>query len=340
MKGKYIALIVAGSIMLAGAGMAVGAMAMSSFNFDKIMSVGEEKMLERTVEINERFSDINIKNVSVTIEPAGSDKASVYITELEKYKIDAKVENDALSIVGNDTRKWYDYIFSVNWPKAILYLPEKEYGELTADNNSDSVKVEDGLKFEEATIDVSSGSVKFDSDVAGDLKIKATSGSIKVNGVSAANIEAYATSGSVKATDINTADLDLTATSGSVTLSGTKASEVTAYAKSGSVRLDGVSVEENISTKATSGSIHYENVIAGGNILAETTSGSVRLEECDGANLDLKTTSGSIHALLLSGKEITANTSSGSIRLPEENVEKNGKLNAEATSGSITIKVK
>ncbi len=358
MKAKYVALIVAGVMILGGAVMGGAALAHSNFDFEK-MTEDKNDMTVKTYEFGEKISNINVEGAEVKIVPTKDDKTVVETHETTKFTYSVETSGDNLSIKGDDDRKWYDYIGVFNtWPYVTVYLPEGEYNKLAVDNDVDGIKVQNGFTFGSVDLVSTTGSINYSSDVKGDLRIqsstgsisahevvsgdvsiKASTGSIKTENIEAADIKLEASSGSIKATEVKGANMVVKATSGSLHLEDITAADLSLEDKSGSIHVERASLT-NVYASSTSGSVHLNCVIAQNVINADATSGSVNLKGCDGKDIALKTTSGSVNAKLLTNKEIFATSNSGGVHLPTgDNGEINGKLSASATSGSVSISI-
>ncbi|MBR1861776.1 MAG: DUF4097 family beta strand repeat protein [Lachnospiraceae bacterium] len=376
MKGKYIALIVAGAMMLAGAGITFASIASHGFDFESIQSKGAETV-EKEYPISGSINDIIIEDAKVKISPALGE-SYVKTVELPKYTFDVKLEGGVLSVVGKNEMKWFDYPFAINEPEVVVYIPEGEYESLKINNDSNSVVVEDGFIFGSAKVEDGSGSIKFYSDTTGDLVLHSGSGSVTVEGASSGSMDVYAGSGSVKMRDIKTgnigikdssgsiklegiecADADIDSGSGGVTVSGIDAAGIKIKCSSGSTHIEDGQFTGNVTVKSGSGSVNFRNVnansistdsssgsenfintIASESFLVESGSGSVKLDRCDAQDIDINASSGSVNATLLTGKDFNASSGSGSVSLPDgDNMEINGKMKVRAGSGSIRIQI-
>lgn len=360
MKAKYVALIVAGVMILGGVVLGGAAIAHSNFNFVG-MSEESSDMELKTYEFNEKIANIRVDDADIRIVPSKGEKIAVEARETKKFSYIVEADGDTLSIKSKDDRKWIDYIgFFKLWPSVTVYLPKGEYGKLEIDNDVDGILIKDGFSFESAELVSTTGSIMYGgSDVkgefriqsstgsvnafgfkSGDINIKASSGSIKINDIEAKDVKLEATSGSIKATDVKGANMIVKASSGSLHLEDITAADLSLEDKSGSIHVDRASLT-NVYASSTSGSVHLNSVIAQNVINADATSGSVNLKGCDGKDIALKTTSGSVNAKLLTNKEIVyATSNSGGVHLPTgDNGEVNGKLSASATSGSVHISI-
>ena len=112
MKGKYIALIVAGGLMAAGAVIGVAAAASSAFNIDNMTR--EEDLMNRTYDLTESFKDIKIDvdSADVKVLHSTDGKAKVETSAPNGYEFTVNTEGDALKVTGRDERKWNMMMFT------------------------------------------------------------------------------------------------------------------------------------------------------------------------------------------------------------------------------------
>lgn len=377
MKGKYIALIAAGAMMIVGAGITFGTIASHGFDYEK-MTRGGEELMEKEYPISGSVKDIYVKDAAIKICPAADGNSVVKTFELPKYTFEVTDDNGKLSVIGKDNRAWTDYIFNVNEPEAIIYIPEGEYKELKIEGGSNRTIVEDGFVFDTAKVDNGSGSVKFYADAINELNLHSGSGSILAEGVNAGYLNATGGSGSIKLIAVKTGNINVKDNSGSVRFEGTwcddavidsgsgsvaldtlKGSSLNVKASSGSIHLDSSEFTGNITAKDGSGSIHFTEVNAGaidvtnssgsvnftntivtGDMTVTSGSGSVKLDRCDAKDYDINASSGSVKAIILSSKNINASSSSGSVNLPEvDSSEMTGNMKIRTGSGSIRVEI-
>ena len=341
MKGKYIALIIAGGLMVAGVGIGVAAAASSAFNIENMTK--EEEHVEKTFDISESFKDIKIDldSANVTILHSTDGKARVETSAPKGYEFSVNTEGDALKVVGRDERKWNEMMFTFNSPEAKVYLPGDEYADLMVKDSSGNVVIEGGFTFDSADVSANSGNLTFSSNVNGNLTLSAHSGRIVCEDAAAKDTRIEGHSGNIKITNLEAANLFIKNTSGNINISNLKADSVKVEGNSGNTNITGAQIEGDINVSRTSGGTNLEDVIAGGELNAKTSSGNVHLTGCDAANLNLEASSGNINAELLSNKDINATSSSGVVSLPDDNSgEKNGTLTAKTSSGNVKIKIR
>ena len=340
MKGKYIALIVAGGLMVAGAGIGAAAVASSAFNIENMTK--EEDHMEKTFDIADSFKDIKIDvdSANVTVLHSTDGKAKVETSVPKGYEVSVNTESDALKVIGRDERKWNMMIFSFAPTEIKVYLPGDEYADLKLENHSGNVQVEGGFTFDAADVSATSGNVRFSSDVNGNLSLASHSGRVECENVVAKDTRIEATSGNIKITNLEAANLVVKNTSGSIHINGLKADGAKVEGNSGNTHITGAQIAGDINVSRTSGGTDLEDVIAGGELNATTSSGNIHLTGCDAASLALEASSGNINAELLTNKEINATSKSGTVSLPEDGGEKNGTLTVKASSGNIKIRVR
>ena len=377
MKGKYIALIAAGAMMIVGAGITFGTIASHGFDYDKMSRSGEE-LMEKEYPISGSVKDIYVKDAAIKICPAADGNSVVKTFELPKYTFEVTDDNGKLSVIGKDKRVWTDYIFNVNEPEAIIYIPEGEYNSLLIENGSNRAIVEDGFVFDTAKVDNGSGSVKFYADAKNEINLHSGSGSVAAEGVTAGSLNVTGGSGSIKLIDVKTGDINvkdysgsikfeivecddavIDSGSGSVALDALRGTSLNVKVSSGSIHLDDSEFTGSIAVKDGSGSIHFNGVKAGaieatdssgsmnftetisaGDFNVSSGSGSVKLERCDAKDYDINASSGSVKASILSPKNINASSSSGSVNLPDvDSSEMTGNMKIHTGSGSIRVEI-
>lgn len=267
------------AIIFTAAGVLLGLADMASGK-KELWGVGNMAFETKSYEINEHFSDIEVEDVECGIKiqrspdnrcrvicPVRAD-GSVYRT--------AEVNNGVLRIERHDKGKLFSF-FSLPPADIEVYLPEGEYGKLTAYSTSGRIAVDEGLNFESARLESVSGSIEMYSDVKDELRAESTSGRVTVENASPERLTAKNKSGSVSLSRIRSEDIDASTVSGRIELC---------------------------------------NVIASSHLNAESVSGSVELDRCDADRIRIESTSGSVKGTLLSDKIFTARSASGSVDVP------------------------
>lgn len=273
--------VICAAILLAAAGvfLILTAMAMGKGNWKELKTVGYE---EKTFPVSGKVNDIQISDSenSVKILPSGDGTCKVLCPERTDGSVyhTVEVRDGVLSVQRHDERKLFQFIgVNFNIGSVEVYLPEGEYGALTASSTAGSISVADGFTFESASLKSTSGSVRMFSQVKKELKAESTSGRVTIENASSETLSAKSSSGRI-------------------VLSHIRSGEITA--------------------KATAGKIELTDVIAEKNLHAKSVSGGVALEGCDGGTIRIESTSGSVKGTILSDKIFITDSKSGSVKIP------------------------
>lgn len=234
----------------------------------------------KSFDINERFSDIEIEDVEcgIKIQRSPDNRCRVICpmrADGSVYRT-AEVNSGVLRIERHDKGKLFSF-FSLPSADIEVYLPEGEYGKLTAYSTSGKITVDEGLCFESVRLESVSGSIETYSDVKDELRAESTSGRVTVENASP--------------------------------------EKLTAKSKSGRVALSHIR-SDDISVSSVSGKIELTDVIAAFSLYAENVSGGAELDGCDADKIKIESTSGSVKGTLLSDKIFTARSASGSVDVP------------------------
>ncbi|MBR6790840.1 MAG: DUF4097 family beta strand repeat protein [Oscillospiraceae bacterium] len=261
-----------------------------------------EKYEERTVPVDGSFTDIRIevRAEDIFLSPSADGKCRAELRELSGQEHDISVQNGVLTIRAEEV-PWYERIslFSVGSPRVAVYLPEGEYGRITAEGSTGDIRI-DSLSAEDITLSLSTGDIGL--------------------------------------TDISCASLTMTGSTGNDTLENVTVSGSISGARStGDRKMTGVSCGELTLTGST-GDDTLEDVISSGGFSVERSTGDIRLERCDGAKLVLKTDTGDITGTLLTGKVFEAFTDTGKVNVPESDTS-GGSCKATADTGDIRLSV-
>ncbi|MGM9603098.1 MAG: DUF4097 family beta strand repeat-containing protein [Faecousia sp.] len=278
-NAKKIAISAAFLLVAVGGLMIAAAAAMGNFDMENMKGLSYEM---KTFEVKEPFSDIYVEDTecNVRILRATDGNCKVICSEKQDSRIyhTVTVSDGVLSVQRHDERKWYQYIgVSFGIPDVEVYLPEKEYGLLSARSTAGSIQVDDGFTFESASLESISGRVRMFSEVKKELKAETTSGSVTIENASPETLAAKSSSGRI-------------------VLSHIRSGEITA--------------------RSTAGKIELTDVIAEKNLYAKSISGGVALDGCDGGTIRIETTSGSVKGTLLSDKIFITDSTSGSVKVP------------------------
>ena len=135
-------LIVAACLFLVGAVLFVSALTAMSWDFTKLST---DKLETNRYELTEDFQNISLTTLTadVSILPAPDGKAAVVCREWDTQKHTVSVKNGTLVIKMEDTRHWYNYIFSLHFglPKLTVYLPDSHCDNLSVKVTTGDIEI-------------------------------------------------------------------------------------------------------------------------------------------------------------------------------------------------------
>ena len=310
-------LIISLSLVLFGLILGVVGLMLMKFDFSSLTT---EKEIEKMYEIDEKFESVSIdaKTANVNILISDDDECHIEIKEKKNLFYTVSVENGALVIKHNDTRRWYNYIGIIQNSNVIdLYMPAGVYKALNISVNTGEVKVESGFEFDTATIDGNTADIEFYSNVKSKVECKTNTGDIKFSGVNASDI-------SLKT---NTGDIDISNVNGeSINLRG----------GTSKLKLQNINCK-NIEIDSGTGKANLAGVIAENSMKIKVATCDVYLDACDAAEINIQTGTGDVEGTLLTNKVFVANAGTGKIQVPESY--DGGKCNIKTGTGDIKISI-
>ncbi len=214
---KMNSAIIATVLVIAGAGLFVGALASKGFNLTRL-SGSEYKTV--TADITDSFKsvDINVATADVVIEKSKDGLCKVEFYESQKITHTAKVENGTLAVTVSDGTGWYDHIgINVGSPKITLYLPEASYSSLTVNITTGDVEINGGCAYE-VNIEITTGDVHITDFVCGKLKSDGSTGDLIIkNTTVSGSFEAERTTGDIMLDGFDAGRLSVKTTTGDIT---------------------------------------------------------------------------------------------------------------------------
>ncbi len=317
-KSLKIWLIVAVSIVVVGAFIFVGALAVLGFDFTRLSTVKyETNTYEVDADFNKIFIDVD--TTEIVFVPSDDGKCRVVCFEEEKVKHSAMVQNGTLVIDTVDTRKWYDYIgISFGNTKMTVYLPDYEYASLSIDTDTGDIAIPKDFTFENLEINGYTADVECLASVSNVIKMKTSTGDVKIDTLTAGEIDVSTNTGSV---NIN-----------SVTAKG----NVEIETDTGEVKLTDVSCAD-FTAESDTGTITLKNVVAVGGFSIESDTGDVEFENSDALQIFVKTSTGDVTGTLLSQKVFITKTSTGDISVPKSIT--GGRCEITTSTGDIKINI-
>lgn len=316
-KGKKIALMVAGCMILVGLVMTAGGFAAARFDVSRLNTVSFET---KTYEIGEAFHHISIDGAGsdVRLYPWEEDTCKVVCTEEDDVTFAVEVKDDTLHIVRHNSGVRILH-FGVSFEETgiSVYLPGKTYESLVIHTTSGNVTAPEALQFSSADIRSTSGEIKMLASIGGSLGVQTTSGDIHIGNTAPDRLDVQSTSGEVTLADVRGKAIAFDTTSGDITLSGVQGEAITAA--------------------TTSGEITFTKVISEGSMRLKTTSGDVELRSSDGEDIAVRTTSGRVSGTLLSEKIFRIDTISGDVNAPYS--ASGGKCEVTTRSGDVDFQI-
>lgn len=316
---KKVWIIVAAALILVGALVFVIVMSLNNWDF---MRLSTKKFQTSEYIISDSFENIDIKSDTAKISflPSADGNVRVVCYEEEKIKNEVSVKNGTLTILRNDTRKWYDHIgiFNFGSAKITVYLPEGEYGALKINSHTGDINVSSNFKFAGADVLVSTADVSFEASTVGLLKIHTSTGDIKVVNASVGELDLEVTTGDVTVADVNCL------------------CNVTLDVDTGDAKLENVRCKSFISEGDT-GYLVMNNVLASEKFDIERDTGDVKFTDCDAAEIDIETSTGDVIGTFLVEKVVFASTDTGRVDVPKST--NGGRCEITTDTGDIKIRI-
>ena len=272
-KSTIITLVVAGAMVLFGAGLFAGAMTAASWDFG-ILNTYE--IVNNTYDIDQPFTNISIDTDTADIRFAKSSdgKCRVATRDTSNHVYSVVVEDDTLKI-RMDFAKPFELGIGVYESSVTVYLPEDVYGTLTIKEDTGDVEIPENFSFESMDIELDTGDVVSHADVTGTCRIEATTGDIKVENASVGALALRVTSGKITVSDV------------------VCAGNVSANVSTGDTFLTNLTCTDLTST-GTTGDLKLTNVIASGKLDITRDTGDVTFEGSDAASIRIVTDTGDV----------------------------------------------
>ena len=298
MRKKNVLKISACCIAVGGV-LALAGCSMMGFN---VRNISNQKVNVKEYQVQENFASvkIDVSTADVRFIVSQDDTTKVVCTEKERQEHSVCVQDGALQISMQDTRKWYDHIFDMSHTAIEVYLPATTCVDVTVDGSTGDVFLPQTLSFGEVDIDISTGDVHVASPSLQSLSVDLSTGDVEMENVTVA--------GAVQI-NVSTGDVDL----------------------------ENVQCTQ-LSLISSTGSVEMSNVVATQKIYVETSTGDVEFNGIDALDIHIKTSTGDVEGSLQSGKIFTYKTNTGKVRLPAHG--DNGTCTIETDTGDIKITVR
>ena len=320
MKWIYAALV----CILIGAGLMISVGSMNGW--DPARFGNSVHLTAQRFPVEEDFGAIDLRGCGgdVTLLPAEDGVCLVVTGVSEDGGVETKVEvkDGVLYVTREDTRPWYARMAFNFWSgedDVTIFLPEERLGELELHSASSQIAVRSGLVFGRATVESTSGDIRFQAEATESLRLKTSSGAIALEYSACGDVALESTSGDIRARYLQCGDF-------------------AARSTSGSQLLEDLSAAGSVTAVSTSGEKTLRRVTADGALEIESSSGDVTLDGIDAASVSITATSGAVRGTVARRMAFSASSSSGDIRLPEPDP-KGGAFTVRTASGDIRITV-
>lgn len=324
-------------LTLAGGGIALAGCAMNDFDYKKMDT---NKYVSDIVTLDGAYENIYIKQETAKITLAKSDDSKTHI----EYNLIDKAEND-FSINANTltVSTKVKNAFNISWFNAneqyvTIYLPELSYSNLTIENDTGSINVDNTYSFNEAFVKNDTGAIYFDANVKNNLKVENDTGKISINNSKIGNLEANGNTGSIELTNIFVdSNINISNDTGKILLNKVNAlADVKIENDTGRIELTELKAA-NLTTENDTGKTLLKNTIITNNVIIESDTGSVEFEHSDANTFDVKTSTGSVKGSIVSPKIFNAISSTGNVNVPDSVT--GGICKIKTSTGSINITI-
>ena len=316
-KSIMISLIVAGALVLSGAGLFAGAMTASGWDFSVLNTY---EVVNNTYDVDEPFTNISIDTDKVDIRFAKSSdgKCRVATRDTSNHIYSVAVEDGTLHI-----QMYFKGLFEIGIgvyeSSVTVYLPEDAYGTLTIKEDTGDIEIPENFSFESMDVALDTGDVTSRADTTGTCRITTTTGDVKVQGASVGHLALRTTSGDITVSDV------------------VCAGNLSANVRTGDTCLTNLTCTDLTST-GTTGELKLTNVIASGKLDITRDTGDVTFEGADAESIKVHTTTGDVKGTLLSDKIFRYKTSTGRVELPQTTT--GGVCDINTDTGDIIIWIK
>jgi len=354
MKGIFVALIVLGSIALGAGAVIVGYHVVKGRHNDTYTTN------RHNIEEEIKNFEFDTNTASVELAKANDGQGLVVCEEREKVYHEVTVKDGLLKIKTVDARRWYErwfFNFDFRPMKITVYLPETDCENLNYVSSTGSLDIASEFTFTGVKATASTGSIKINNHVTGDIEAKASTGSVSINNATAANLKAKASTGSVTVKNTEIAgEVNLEASTGSVNVENLKCSHFNAKTSTGTftgteievtgdasiegstgsskVRtikcqnltvkhsMGGATLEdvqcEDLTVRGSTGAVKLTNAIANNRMDIKTSTGDVVFKDSDAASLKIETDTGDVRGNFLSPKIVYFDSDTGHGTYPKE----------------------
>ena len=305
-------------LLVVGALIMVAAMFSMKFDFRRL---GTRRTVTNTYTPAGDFEDIliGIDTAELTFLPSEDGKLKVICVEEEGMQHVVAVSDGTLSIQAVDTQRWHEKI-GVGGEKTsvTVYLPKKEYDDLTLKTSTGDVTVPAAFRFRSVLMTGSTADIDFRAFTEGSVSIRTSTGDISLDGLKADS-------------------LDLTASTGHIRVSASViAGSVKVQTSTGEVGFTDLNCAD-ARVKTTTGEVDLTRVLASASLRIETDTGDVSFDRSDAPEIRVETDTGDVTGTLLTPKNFEADTDTGRVKLPRS--EPGGRCELKSDTGDFEIEI-
>lgn len=309
-------LLVGVALLAVGALIALAALASMHFDFRRLST---RQTVTNTYAPAGDFEDIliGVDTAEITFLPSEDGKLKVVCVEEESRKHVVAVSAGALSIQAVDTRSWYEHVgVGAEKISVTVYLPKKEYDDLTLKTSTGDVTVPADFRFRSVLMTASTADIDFRAFTEGSVSIRTSTGDIRLDGLQADSLDLTASTGHIRVSDCEIA--------GSVKV----------QTSTGEASLTDLSCAM-AQVKTTTGEVDLVRVLASESFRIETDTGDVRFDRSDAPEIRVETDTGDVTGTLLTPKTFEYDTDTGKVRLPRS--EPGGRCELKSDTGDFDI---
>ena len=243
-------------LLLIGAVLSVGALAVNGFSLDGLEGVSYEVVTYVPEGEFDRL-DVSAVDAEIHIQPAQDGVCRVVCDEREDAQYSVEVQNGVLTVYCEDNWRAGIHI-NLKTPLLMIELPERAYAELKVHSVSGDIDLW-RLRIDALAIDTTSGEVGLEKLTLGSLDVETVSGDVEMTDSAASgDVTIRTTSGEIELENADAANLYITSVSGDV---------------QGSLRSG-----KSFDVHSVSGEVRLPQSASGGAFMASTTSGDVEIK--------------------------------------------------------------
>ena len=200
-----------------------------------------------------------------------------------------------------------------------IYLPLGTYGDFNYESSTGNLDIPDGYVFNKVVTKFSTGNFNFKSDVLTHFSSEISTGDITLS-------------------EVNTVEtVNIKTSTGKVNLDKVNCTDIVRINTStGKVNLIDLKAK-NLDVETSTGNVTLSNTIIDEKINIKTSTGDVKLTNSDAESLTIKTSTGDVDGTLLTSK-IFYVTTGGSVDVPKST--EGGLCEVESSTGNVTFKIK